>query len=740
MAITWIGQNCGPVLGVNRESGVGILEQDGLKFKDFDRSGQMTPYKDWRNTPEQRAEDLASRLGIKEICGLMMYSGHQGVPGRPGPFSACTYDGVPCGEAKVLPETISDQQKEWITQYHHRHFLLADIENTRDTVKWVNNIQALCEAQPFAIPMNIASDPRHGMDNSAEYNMGSGKVVSQWPEQIGLAATFDPELARRYGRIVAEEYRALGMTTALGPQIDLATEPRWSRMGGTFGPSSKLSAQMAKAVCEGYQTTPGSKTGWGEKSINAMPKHWPSGGPEEGGRDAHFAYGKYTVYPGNNFFGHMTPFLEGAFRLEGGTQKASAVMPYYTISWQQDIYGENRGNSYSKYIIGDLLREQYGYDGVVCTDWGITMDPNPHVYDFAHTCWGAEDMDMIDRFCTIIEAGVDQFGDVWDSGIILQAYEKLCEKHGKAQTEARFRRSAKRILKNMFQVGLFENPYVDEAYAVAFVGNPDLVQAGLEAQRRSVILLKNQDHAIPQQRGKKVYIPKLYSPAGRDWFGNPTPETWTDAIAPELVTEYFVQVETPEEADFALVSLRAPKTGTGYSVSDLESGGNGYMPISLQYGPYTADTARAVSIAGGDPREASANRSYRGKTVTAENLQDLRTLQDTRKAMGNKPVIVVLQFRNPVVPAEFEPLADAVIGNSGVSGQVLLEAVAGTFDFTGRLPMQMPKNMETVEQHCEDLPFDLACYVDSEGHVWDFGFGMDVRGVLDQQSVLPYQA
>ena len=731
MSVTYIKNENGPTLGLDQSSGLGVIQQDGLSFKDFDRTGVLSAYKDWRNSPDQRAEDLAARLPLEEIFGLMMYSGHQGVPGRPGPFCDCTYGGVPSGEAKVKPYDLSDQQKNWIIQHHHRHFLLADIENTQDTVRWVNRIQALCEAQPYGIPMNIASDPRHGMDNSAEYNMGSGKVVSQWPEQIGLAATFDPELVERYGRVVAEEYRALGMATALGPQIDLATEPRWSRMGGTFGPSPKLSAAMAKAVCQGYQTTPGAEHGWGYKSINAMPKHWPSGGPEEGGRDAHFAYGKYTVYPGDNFFGQMEPFLKGAFQLEGGTQCASAIMPYYTISWKQDIYGTNRGNSYSKYIIGDLLREKYGFQGVVCTDWGITMDPNPNVYDFAHTCWGAEDMEMTERFVTIIEAGVDQFGDVWDSGMLKKAYEVLAERHGTQAAEARFRRSAKRILKNMFQVGLFENPYVEEERSTAFVGSEALCQQGLEAQRRSTILLKNTAGALPQAKGRKVYIPEFYSPAGRDWFGNPTPECWTPPLEKTLVEQFFQMVDTPEEADFALVCLRAPQTGTGYDPEDLKRGGNGYMPISLQYGPYTAETARAVSIAGGDPREESANRSYKGKTVVASNLQDLKTLEETRRRMGKKPVIAALQFRNPVVPGEFEPLADAVLGHSGISGQVLLEAVAGAFRFTGRLPMQMPENMETVERHCEDLPFDLACYTDSCGNTWDFGFGMDLSGPLD---------
>ena len=104
-----------------------------------------------------------------------------------------------------------------------------------------------------------------------------------------------------------------------------------------------------------------------------MVKHWPGGGTGEGGRDAHFSYGKYAVYPGENFEEHLKPFTEGAFRLDGKTEQASSVMPYYTISYGIDKkYGENVGNSYSKYIVQELLRDTCGYDGVVCTDWGIT--------------------------------------------------------------------------------------------------------------------------------------------------------------------------------------------------------------------------------------------------------------------------------------------------------------------------------------------------------------------------------
>ena len=734
----------GPRIGVSDTSGVQIVEHDGLKFKNHSRSGKLEKFEDWRLSAKERAADLASRLTPEQIASLMMYSGHQGVPGRPGPFCDATVNGVPFAESGAKPYDLTDQQKEWIGKNGHRHLLLADIDNAVDAITWVNRIQELCEGGEFAIPCNISSDPRHAFDSSAEYNLGSGNVVSQWPESIGLAATFDPELANKFGRVVAEEYRALGISTALGPQVDLATEPRWGRFPGTFGESPKLSAAMAKAVCEGYQTTPEKKrvveNGWGYGSINAMPKHWPSGGPEEGGRDAHFAYGKYAVYPGNNFEGQMAPFLDGAFNLSGGTGCASAVMPYYTISWEQDTKnGENVGNSYSKYIITDLLRDKYGFDGVVCTDWGVVFDPNPKVNDFARTCWGVEKLSMAERFYKAIIAGVDQFGDVTDPVWIIQAYHTGVKEYGESFMNERFRKSAERILLNMFRLGLFENPYLNAEESLKIIHCDEFVQAGEEAQKKSIILLKNRNRQYPFPKGSKVYMPKHYTPAGTDWFGDPYEESWGDMIDRSALSEYYTVVETPDDADFALVTILQPNTGGGYDEADLASGGNGYMPISLQYGEYTASSAREESIAGGDYRENFTNRSYKGKTVTAKNINDLRSVIETKKAMGNKPVVTVLQFEKPVVPAEFEPYSDVIIAHSGVGAKAFLEVLCGNFEPQGLLPCQMPANMETVEKQCEDLPFDMDCYVDADGHAYDFAYGMNFSGVITDERTVKYR-
>ena len=384
----------GPVLGFSPDSGVEILEQDGCYFKDLAKAGELLPYEDWRLPTEERAKDLASRLTVEQIAGLMLYSPHQMVPALPGgPFTG-TYGGKSFPESGEKPWALTDQQKDLLGKDHIRHILAMRLENADTAARWNNELQAMAESLPFGLPVNTSSDPRHGAATSgAEYRGGAGGDVSKWPEGLAMSATFSPELCKRFAEIASKEYRALGITTALSPQIDLATEPRWMRFGDTFGEHHGLAADMARAYCDGMQTTEGEKSGWGRDSVNAMAKHWPGGGTCEGGRDAHYAWGKYAVYPGNNFEEHLKPFLEGAFRLDGPTERASAVMPYYSVPWGQDKKnGENVGNSYSEYIIHDLLREKYGYDGVVCTDWGITGDHGEGVEGFANRCCGVEDL------------------------------------------------------------------------------------------------------------------------------------------------------------------------------------------------------------------------------------------------------------------------------------------------------------------------------------------------------------
>lgn len=729
----------GKTLGYVSSSGVTLLTVDRLAFKDLNRNGALEPYEDWRLPSGDRAKDLASRMSVEQIAGLMLYSSHQAVPSSGGFFGQATYGGMPYGDSGAKAWDLTDDQKRFLAEDGVRHVLITSVESPEVAARWNNNVQALVEGLAFGIPVNTSSDPRHRARVEFEFLVGASRAVSIWPDAIGLAATFDPETVRKFGDIASREYRALGIATALSPQIDLATDPRWSRFSGTFGGDPALATEMARAYVDGFQTSVGDAAlegGWGLDSVNAMAKHWPGGGSGEGGRDAHFSYGKYSVYPGGRFDLHLRPFSDGAFRLEGGTGQASAIMPNYTIPHGRDG-GEKVGSAFSRHVIADLLREQHGFDGVVCTDWGVTAD-YAGVDRFGASPWGVEGLTEGERHYRAIVAGVDQFGGNNDAGPVLEAYRMGVAERGEAEMRLRFEESAVRLLRNIFRVGLFENPYLDAERTKATVGHPDHMAAGYDAQVKSLVLVKNRNGVLPLAEGARVYIPKRHVPAGRTFFGMVTPARVEDGLDAEIAAKSFGVATTLDGIDAAVVVIESPKSGPGYAAADARAGGNGYLPRTLQFRPYTAAHARAESIAGGDPLERFTNRSYRGKRSAASNIADLNSVLETSQKMPDKPLIVVLKATNPTVVSEFEASADAILVSFGVQEEAILDVLVGRAEPSGLLPIQMPADMRTVEEQAEDTPHDMRVHVDSEGNAYDFGFGLDWGGVIDDDRTKLY--
>ena len=735
-------QKGGATLGYSPQSGVQLLEQDGYRFKDLNRDGKLDKYEDWRLTPEERAQDLAAQLSVEEIAGLMLYSAHQSIPGvsRSGHFMGSTYNGTTLEESGLTSADLTDQQKKFLGEDNLRAVLVTTVESPEVAAKWNNNVQAYVEGLGHGIPANNSSDPRHTVSADAEYNYGAGGTISLWPSSLGIAATFDPAAMKRFGQIASREYRALGIATALSPQVDIATDPRWSRFSGTFGDDSNLATDMARAYCDGFQTSSADKSvegAWGYESVNAMVKHWYGYGAQEGGRDSHFCYGKYAVYPGNNLEEHLKPFTEGSFKLDDGTGMASAVMPIYSILWNQSPLGENVGGSYSKWMIAEQLREKYHFDGVACTDWNIMFDNNA-VESFGGMCWGVENVPMAERHFMILEAGVDQFGGQNDKGPVLEAYQMWVDKYGKESADQRFQKSAYRLLLNVFRVGLFENPYLDPAETTAIVGCPEYMEAGYDVQQKSVVMLKNHKQTLPVVEKKNVYVPKRHFVKSMGFFGPTGEDKWDYPISLDLVKKYYNVVDDPKDADFALVLINEPSSGAGYDVADRNKGGNGYVPVSLQYNDYTATYARKTSIAGGDPKENFTNRSYRGKTVKTANKDDMRLVLDTRKLMGSKPVVVALNTGRPVVVSEFEGAADALLLTFTVENQVVLDIISGKVEPSGLLPMDMPVSMKAVEEQCEDVAHDFECYKDADGNTYRFAYGLNWSGVINDARVQKY--
>ncbi len=811
-----VRQKNGPDLGYSPESGVTILKIRGKAFKDLDRDGALSPYEDWRIFPEERARDLADRLSLEELAGLLLVSNHQSIPSQgrgvmapeieltdaqkdlmrkpsfvralrnyfqaawddvpyPDPKSidmseltpeekvylsdyktivafvaymmertnsVQSYNGTTFAESGARSWDLTDQQKKFLGEDKLRGILITSVESPEVAAKWNNTVQAFVEGSGHGIPVGIHSDPRHQAPSDVEFYAGSGGTISRWPSSLGLAASFDPDLMERHGQVASIEYRALGITTALSPQVDIATEPRWWRFDGTYGEDPDLSTDMARAYCDGFQTSPEDKRiseAWGYESVNAMLKHWYGYGAQEGGRDSHFANGKYAVYPGNNLEEHLKSFVEGGMRLKKGTGSASAVMPTYSILWNQDPSGENVGGAFSEWCIKKKLREDSNFDGVVCTDWGITLDNTAVDYTGGGEPWGVETLSVPERHYKIFRADVDQIGGSNIAAPVLEAYNMWVKDFGEESASERFRMSAYRILLNMFRVGLFENPYLDPAKTKEIVGNPDFMKEGYEAQLRSLVLVKNEGNKVlPQSGRKKVYFPKRHLPAIPGLWGGMSEDHYDYPFSLDLVSKYYDVVQTPSEADFALVGIFNPAISVGWDINDIKKGGNGYLPISLQYEPYTATLAREVSIAGGHHTESFTNRSYKGKTVRTRNYDDLLLVKETKRVMGDKPVVVVICVDKPFVP-QFEPYADAVLISFNVQHQAALDLISGNAEPSGLLPMQLPANMETVETQKEDVPRDMECYKDSEGNVYDFAFGMNWNGVINDDRVKKYK-
>lgn len=732
-----ITQKDGATLGYSPASGINIIFKDGYAFKDFNRDGKLDIYEDWRQPVEKRVDDLVNQLSIEEIAGLMLYSNHEAIPATS--YDISDYNGKPYVESGAKPWDLSDNQKRFLKEDHLRHILITIIESPEVAARWNNQLQAYVEGLGHGIPANNSSDPRHSARADAEFNAGGGGKISMWPGPLGLAATFSPAIVKRFGEIASEEYRALGFATTLSPQIDIATDPRWYRCHGTFGEDPKLSADLARAYCNGFQTSKDSAEiadGWGYQSVNAMVKHWPGGGACEAGRDAHYGFGKYAVYPNNNLSLHKIPFTEGAFKLEGRTKTAAAVMPYYTISYNQT--SENVANSYNPGIITRQLREEAHYEGVVCTDWAITADEiHPGVH--SGKPWGVEGLTVAERHYKALMAGVDQFGGNNDKIPVLEAYKMGVNEHGEEWMLNRMRTSARRLLTNIFRTGLFENPYLDSEHTALTVGCPEYMAEGYNAQTKSTVMLKNHANTLPIEGRKKVYIPNRHVPAYRGFWGNQVKAQDITPVSHELASKYFTVVDTPAEADLAIIFIESPNSGCGYNLDEVKKGESGYIPISLQYSDYTARKARPQSIAGGDPYEKFTNRSYLGKSTQTVNKGDMDLVINTKKAMGNRPVIVSVNLSNPTVMKEIEPYADALFVTFDVQHQVILDFIIGRSEPSALLPMQMPADMDTVEEQAEDTPRDMRCYKDADDNVYDFAYGLNWKGVINDERVKKYR-
>lgn len=589
-----------------------LLKNDaGYPYRDLNKNGKLDPYEDPRQPIEVRVEDLLSQMTVEEKAGLMFINGSKVNP-----------DGS-LDESPNAPG-FGGNAKQMLLEHRMHDFNLWVVPSATATATWQNNMQKLAEESRLGIPVSIASDPRNHFVNNIFSMMASD--FSQWCETLGLAAIGDEGFVERFADIARQEYLAVGIRVALHPQIDLATEPRWPRIGGSFSEDAALTARMAKAYIAGFQ----GKT-VGPHSVACMTKHFPGGGPQKEGLDPHFEFQKGQIYPGNNFDYHLIPF-EAAFEAE-----TAAIMPYYGVPVDQT--DENVAMSYNKAIITGLLREKYGYDRVVCTDWGLIVDREMPGFVWPARAWGVEHLSEEERVQKVIDAGVDQFG-----GENCPEHIVSLVKSGKL-SEARIDQSVRRLLRLKFELGLFDNPFVDETAVEEVLGRPESHALALASQSRAMTLLKNEDELLPLNR-------------------DVSPKLFVKNIDAETAGAYGEIVATPEEAELAILRLDTP-----------------WVPV--------------------DTPNQFARGFHHGDLDFKEDA--LAEIMDILEAV---PTIVVIYLDRPAVIPEIGAAAKALLGEFGASDTAVLNVIFGDAQPEGNLPFELPSSMEAVYAQKPDLPYD----------------------------------
>jgi beta-glucosidase len=620
---------------------VNVIQQDGLNFKDLDKDGKLAPYEDWRLSPQERANDLLTRMTLEEKVGVMMHGS------APAPGSiigiGSKYDFA--ASAKMIAD---EKVNTFITRLTAKPAEMAEQNN---------ELQAIAEQTRLGIPLTISIDPRssyHYSLNEASDSDG----FSKWPETLGIAAIGDENLAKRYADIGRQEYRLLGVTQALSPMADIGSEPRWSRITGTFGEDPQLTKRMVRGYIEGMQN---GKQGLNAGSVSTVVKHWVGYGAAEHGFDSHSHYGKYANFSSNSLDEHLIPFT-GAFEVN-----VAGVMPTYSILKGLQYKGqkiEPVGAGFNAYLLQDLLRKQYKFNGVIISDWLITDDCNAKCVD-GHPDgeqpdpsslgmpWGVESLSKTERFAKAVDAGIDQFGGVTDTIPLLDAI-----KTGRV-SEQRINQSVALILAQKIALGLFEDPYVNPDAAATTLPNTAWQAEADRAQRQSLVMLERKEGLLPLKRSAKVYLHGV-NPQAAEKVG-------------------LTVVNTPEQAEVAIVRTVAP----------YEQPHQNYF-FGAQY--------------------------HEGSLAFPADHPDRLAVE--MLAQKKVPTIVTVYLDRPAILTPLKDKVAVLIGNFSVSDPVLFEALTDGKPFTGKLPFELPSSMENVLKQHSDRP------ADSDNPLYPIGFGL----------------
>lgn len=607
---------------------VAIIQKGGYEFKDLNKNGILDKYEDWRLSSEKRAADLLSQMDIDEKIGFMIIS--QINMGPQGTAELNERDQVTnrnnfTGEAADESINVSGTTKG-IMERHLRHFILRANAPARLMAEWANNVQEVAEGSRLGIPAIFASNPRNhvAVDNSLGLNVGNS-YFTQWPGTLGLGAADDPELVYEFAKSAAAEWAACGIRKGYMYQLDLSTEPRWSRIEGTFGEDADRVSVIATQLVRGFQ---GEKLGPG--SVALTMKHFPGGGPEMNGWDSHYSYGQNLIYPGGMFEYHIKPFQAA---VDAGV---SGIMPYYARPYQTEY--EEVGSAFNYGLLTELLRNTMGYKGLINSDTGpINNMP-----------WGVEDLTYQQRYAKAIAAGTDLFSGGADIKNLKATYD------AGMITEEQIDTAVTRLLIEKFELGLFENPYVDPDKAEATANCEEFRSMAETAFRKSIVLMRNDGQVLPFKAGTKLYVERVDA-SGLHNAVKVDDNSWDIEF-----------VDSPAKADAVVFWVFPGTAGRG---GGFLGGAAGNAPIS---------------------------------NLLSENNIDIRYINATA---GSKPTVVAVNCSKPWVLSELQGgAAKAWIATFGTTLPALLDVVTGKFNPVGKMPFGLPSSQEAVENNKEDVP------------------------------------
>ncbi|MGI5893852.1 MAG: glycoside hydrolase family 3 N-terminal domain-containing protein [Candidatus Merdivicinus sp.] len=691
----------GPTIGtVSRK----VIEKDGLYFKDLDGSGEFKAFDDWRLPAMERAQALVKVLTEEEKLGQIFISDwrtglKQEDPAKKdesGLLDEGEFNGKTIFGEQHLPGT-STLLKDWWA----RHIILRENPKPDELADWIDQLHATAEECEHFVPVQVVSNSRNE-NGELVYGMNDASgVFAAWPGTLGIAAAVrgdSMEIIDRFADCVRREWDAVGMKKGYMYMADVMSDPRWQRTYGTFGEDPELITEIFRHLVPGIQ---GSAEGVTTDGVAMTVKHFPGGGPRENGFDPHYAMGQWNVYktPGSLQKYHV-PSFQAAVDCH-----TSAIMPYYSkpskekSSPQTDCKGnpvEMRpyGFAYNKPFIDGMLRGQMGFEGYINSDTGIVHNMK----------WGVEMLDVPERIgFAVNHVGVDLISGLFDMEEGREAMTRAVNgyydthpipegftKEELVLTREALDRAVTRTLREMFELGMFENPYRDPKNAVEVVTNTrsDWEEA-MEVHRKSVVLLKN-DGILPltanKLNGKLVYA-ECFSKKLE------TAQKATEALRAGLGAEVTL-TDDPAKADYAILML-SPSSGEYFSATP------GYLELDLCEGKIVPN----VDQQGRPTAETHAETTLSGMAKIREIAETIH--RNGGKVLMNINVTLAWQVGN------VEPLADALTVGFDTYPSATLDVMLGRFAPVGRLPITLPRGDEVLKVNADGVcvsPNDVPGY------------------------------